>query len=517
MPPITAFRIKSGLSKPKQVLRDIESLEEISITVKGRVVGKLFVQRADPAPPKWLKFFSGHKKVDALQLTTSSVSAVYLVRTAKRHFAVTFGFGRYLLMDGVVEPRFGLKATLNAVAPEKLRSIDHKRLDAVPRLTREQLSTNAGIEQFGLNVERDMLRAIAGTPRDSELGPVLAGADQLAFSKKVTLANLGSTLDSFAALSEKTTYRDSFAWVDNIQEVTDSKLEARLEDALVQQVRKSDASSTWFGAPEILDWAKLGGYSYSSGKKGAEYPELILADYIKGFKRLSDITIDKLRSDRIRLLDVDSQEPRVQWPVIKCLCAEIRIGKQHFVLNEGRWYQVAKDFLEQVDDVVSSLPSTSAPLPPPKTGAREGAYLEDVAAGRPREFFLLDQKNITLAGRSAIEACDLLWKAKTFIHAKKYGASSKLSHLFSQGAVAATLFHAEQDFRRQVHEKLTVEHRWGEPADPIVASTFEVAYAVLIEKGQDPTLPFFSRVNLRNSVLQLRALGYKVSLTFVAG
>ena len=46
----------------------------------------------------------------------------------------------------------------------QLRSIDHKRVEAISRSTREQLSRAAGLDQFGLDVERDLLRAVTGVP-----------------------------------------------------------------------------------------------------------------------------------------------------------------------------------------------------------------------------------------------------------------------------------------------------------------------------------------------------------------
>lgn len=514
MAPITAFRIKSEFRKADQIIRDIDDLDVVPIVLKRKPVGLLYVQRAHPSPPKWLKFFEGQRELEELGLMSSSVSAVYLVTTKSRQFAVTFGFGRYLLEEGVIEPRFGLKATLNAVLPEKLRSIDHKRLDAVPRLTREQLGKSAGMDQFGLNVERDMLRAIAGTPKDSQLGTVMAGADQLVFTRKVTLADLGEALDEYAALSERTDYRSAFAWVDNIQEISDAVLKGRLDDSLVQKVRKGDDASAWLSLPEIVDWSDVGEFSYSPEPRNASYPDLVIEDYRGGFKRLGDITIERLRSDRVRLMDAQGEGVRAQWPVYRCLCADIRVGESHFVLNEGKWYRIATDFLAQIDEVVSGLRPTAAPLPA-SAAQNEPDYLKRVWQRSKGDYSLLDRKTISLPGRSAVEACDLFWKERAFVHVKRYGASSQLSHLFSQGTVAATLFHSEQTFRERVHELLQAEHRWGRPSDPIQPKDFEVAFAVMAGKRSRTQLPFFSKVNLRNSVNQLSALGFRVSLTFI--
>jgi uncharacterized protein (TIGR04141 family) len=515
MPPFTAFRIKPEFKKPAEIIHEYEQLESIPISVGRKMVGRLYVQRSLPSEPKWVSFFKKQQKVADLDLTNASASAVFLVQTKKGLFAVTFGHGRYLLEDGVVEPRFGLRATLNAVEPEKLRSIDHKRLDAVPRMTREQLSKGAGIDQFGLNVERDMLRAITGSPKDSSLGTVLAGADQLAFTMKIQLEELAGALEVFAELAERRDYRKHFSWVDNIQEVGDAQLRERLDSALLKRVRKNDAS-VWLAAPEIIDWNDLGGFAFSVDKSEEVFEDLNLSDYLGLFARRNAITLDRLRGDKVRLLDSSDDAVRSSWSLMKCLSAEVPIGSEHFVLSEGKWYRIDQTFLSNVDGVVSSLPRTRAPLLAWQPNEDEPTYLKRVGSDTGDEFTFLDRQNIRLAGRSAIEPCDLYWKDRVFVHVKRYGASSQLSHLFSQGNVSASLFHSEPAFRRQLHDKLRPDHRWGNPRDAVRPSDFEVAYAIMIGRKAELKLPFFSKVNLRNNAAQLQALGFRVSLTSIS-
>lgn len=119
-----------------------------------------------------------------------------------------------------------------------MRSIDHRRLDTIARHTREELSRAASVGQFGLDVERDLLRAVTGTPVDPAHGRRLSGADQLSVVGDIPLAELTQYLDTFASLAAKEACKSNFPWVDNIFEVTDRKLSAQLDDNLVKLWRR---------------------------------------------------------------------------------------------------------------------------------------------------------------------------------------------------------------------------------------------------------------------------------------
>lgn len=57
--------------------------------------------------------------------------------------------------------------------------------------------------------------------------------------------------------------------------------------------------------------------------------------------------------------------------------------------------------------------------------------------------------------KTQIEPCDIFRKSdKTFIHVKKYGASSVLSHLFSQAYVSADIFSNSLNGRTQIVDKI---------------------------------------------------------------
>ena len=113
---------------------------------------------------------------------------------------------------------------------------------------------------------------------------------------------------------------------------------------------------------------------------------------------------------------------------------------------------------------------------------------------------------------SKIEFCDLMTKDKKFIHIKRYGGSSVLSHLFSQGLVSGELFLRDTKFREKVNEKLPDSFKISNVKAKPIASQHEVVYGIISSCSEDLDIPFFSKVSLRTAKNRLETFGYKVSL-----
>jgi uncharacterized protein (TIGR04141 family) len=144
----------------------------------------------------------------------------------------------------------------------------------------------------------------------------------------------------------------------------------------------------------------------------------------------------------------------------------------------------------------------------------EEAYNRSVADAAPNAFFLMDQKFVRYpTARDQVEFCDLYSHSKLIIHVKRYRGSATLSHLFSQGVVSGELFCAIPEFRDGVNGHLHEPFRLANTDRRPNADEFEVVFAIISRSRGPLTLPFFSRVNLRNATQRLRAFGYRVSVT----
>src|SRR3989442_994238 len=188
--PLSIYLLKQEVPNVEAAVRSNPTLHRVSIGRGRGTIGTLFYYTTPSRPPRWTAFFGGY--LEPRELLSSSIAAVLIVRVAGRLFALTFGTGRHLLSPGSFEEDFGLRATLNSVNPDRIRTIDRKALDATGRHSREQASRNIPIIEFGLDIDKDILRAVSGPPEDLSLGSRLAGADALSVVVETRLDDVQS-------------------------------------------------------------------------------------------------------------------------------------------------------------------------------------------------------------------------------------------------------------------------------------------------------------------------------------
>ena len=362
---LTIFKIKAGITDHDEIIVGRDRLRNFPVRLGRELLGILYIRRNPLKLPRWLGFFDGVVDFEGVELRTTAASAVLVIqRESSNVFALAFGYGRWMIRETAIESRFGLRVTLNAIDPSSIQSIDHKRLEAISRQTREQLSRASGLQYFGLDVERDLLRAVTGRPRDEQLASRLVGGDQLTVVADITIRGLGAALDRFASLSRGMGYRRDFGFVDYIAEVTDTALLARLDSVLVTKLQQRTPPTVWLAPPEILAWDEISGFRYRGAAAATIYDDLALANYLSEIGSRRQLTVDRLRNDRVRSVNAVDGSDRQQWSVYRCIVAEMTIRDRTYILNEGRWYLVDRDFLAEIDTAVAALPQTTAVLPP---------------------------------------------------------------------------------------------------------------------------------------------------------
>jgi uncharacterized protein (TIGR04141 family) len=485
-----------------------------SINVGG-VIGTLYTISNPASPPRWASFFAEAIDVQALDLQTASASAVLALRLNGRLFAVTFGYGRHLLNPLVIESSFGLRVTLNAVAADKIRSIDKKAFEGISTHTREQASKDTSIGDFGLDVERDVLRAVVGKPSDPTLGTRLAGMDALTATCKLSLDDLPDLLRAYLAKSLETTYKQKYPWVDNIREVREKRLKKRLDEELLNVLGEADNPKAWLAVPDLVDWNDIDGFKYSAAKSAVLFPDLHLRDYLDKVLKKAP-SIDMLRSQRVYGIRATSNQPFDKWPVYRCLYAEVTLDKRTYLLTGGAWYSVDLDFMNMINAAVNAIPQTNFVPLDYTEGDDEADYNKKLATFLAGACCLDGQTIQYGGGRSKVELCDVISPSRQLLHVKRYAGSSVLSHLFAQGVVSATSFIRDAAFRAKANQLLPTELRLADPNVQPNASDYEVAYVIASRSAKPLTpasLPFFSRVTLRNAHLTLASMGFKVTLT----
>jgi uncharacterized protein (TIGR04141 family) len=284
-----------------------------------------------------------------------------------------------------------------------------------------------------------------------------------------------------------------------------------LDDTLLARIKDSDYEKLWLVLPDLLDWTDVEGFAYNRPDSEA-VGDIHFNTYLSHVDNVETLLISTLKRHRVFSINPNG-EALQEWPLYRCIYGEIDTKKGTFLLDNGKWYRVDKDLVSRVDQELKQIKATTITLPSYNDGETEGTYNERFAAEKAT-YALMDRKLVKYGGgKSSIEFCDVFTKSKAMVHVKRYGGSSVLSHLFSQGVVSASLLLWDAGFRKDLNKKLPASHRFADPAARPNPSQYEVAFAVASQSKGRLILPFFSRVTLRNAHRQLSNYGFKVSCT----
>ena len=526
-----------------QVLRDPSSLQSFDLVPSLPFHGQLFLQISDLKKPSWFDFLA--IGINDLQVPDMQrANAVLFVKVEYENdliFAITFGQGHYLLRQECILKNYGLRVALNAIYDqptgestfERIKSVDAKTVaDKIIR-TRRQSDRRATFETFGIDIQRDLLGAVTGTPISSEIwGTRISGSDSVSVNPVITLDRLGEFCKNLERAYRNDIYQKNFDWIDNLHTVTEPKKLSDLNEKLIEAIT-TNSTDIAITVPELVDWDEISEFyfTFASANKFTDPEDANLHDALEASKKLENLTIDRFRNWRLEALDAEGNVVH-KWSLLRCLTGEFKLDNA-YVLSEGQFFEIRKAFLEELDQFVSELPKCSYVLPSSPKGTHEGEYNE-LAAKSSKSYLLLDKKLVNINTQtSPIEICDVLTDGGCFIHVKCNFHSSSLSHLFAQGFVSADLFLMSQEYRTIALEKIKEQEKFradkeGDNGflgrfsryDPlrITPGDYEISYAIIAKwNGMDlvEALPFFSKVNLRRYVEDLRRMGYKVSIACI--
>lgn len=488
--------------------------------------GRFFYVEPQPSVPSWVSFVQPVITDQLSGIHSASTSALLLLRTSGRTFALTFGYGRSLLDLSRIEYQFGLRVALNRIDPRQIRSLDTKTFEDLVVSTSTQASKSAELPTFGVDISRDILRAVTGEPRDQTFCSRIAGSDWLVMEGvKATASELPAICDDLLTAFAEDTYKTDFGWIDQLSLVRDSATIAALNDLLVEELRTGAAGWTHLAMPEVIGFEDIDGFKIA-GTREHVYEDLDLHDYLTrlGEKRATT-TLENLRSRSVSVRFGSSGNFDKRWNLYQCIVTEQSFDDRLHVLIEGRWFAVSSTLVEEVDAWAARLPDTRVALPPARFGETETDFNARLAHTSPEHLLKLDARIRRPGGASSgIEFCDVLSDQGDLIHVKRKSRSATLSHLFAQGFVSASTFINDGVFRAQIRQiiedEVTAESReaWLRlvpGADETVdRSQYRITYAVIANstrEGHD-WLPFFSKLNLMQQGRQLVTMGFSVAV-----
>ncbi|VVP88420.1 hypothetical protein PS941_01440 [Pseudomonas fluorescens] len=493
---------------------------------------QLYIGQIYSSRPSWVSFVEEQVGAQSDRLLASGAGAVVFLPVGARTMAICFGHIHLALQDDAFERQFGLKVTLNSVPRDGLRTLDLATPDAVTFQKRVQASKDSDLQEFGVDMLRDLARVAGGTPTNTHFARFLAGRDSLSITCKVGSDDLLEKCEQILAVYTSNEYKQRFAWIDNMQVVRDKetldKLDLKLFNAL-RALRNGRESALHMAPPEIVNYEEGNLLHYNGfGSGGTDFHSLSIEDYVSELNRCGfDGTIDEIHEKHyVRTKDASSDTFKEHWKVYQCFTFETTLGtgqsQNSYVLFSGGWYCIERNFKRKVEERFAQIPKVNIIGPTECQNERE--LIANLIETRP-DLLCLDQVKINPGGvrYANIEPCDFFSDAKQFIHLKDGHSSGPISHLWAQGVVSAEALVSDPDFRKKLREVVKARRRSVLTLLPVVdarvrRSEYTVVYGIMRKpyRNGDLDLPFFSKVSLQAAVDRIDQLDIPVALEIIA-
>lgn len=494
----------------------------------------IFILDTPPKEPWWKGYFEIQQP-----LLQASKGALVFIPVQNNFFALSFGHVFHNLKDNCYEYDFGLRVTLNSLDPQKLKSADIMDPGA-SRRKRTQVPAATDLTFLDFDSNTEIIRSITGAVRSefSELFKNATGSASLKVGLKVKLEDLQNICETLLNLYFSEEYLVSFPNVGKIRPEKDPDIVQELDNKLLHNfIEKNDDLS--LSIPDIVDYRDNTCCLFQGrGGIASVYADVSLEafyEYLGGDYDLSSLTIEKLKSFSIALCDADGNISRA-YSIYNCLLLDVADQDKVFHICEGGWYRFDAGYIKELKTYLDAKCENTELIDYNHdimlngiSHYSEGNYNNSVAQAVSK-FICLDQTDMSPAGSSQIEPCDLYSvsasattgdKIATLYHIKISTRSSQLSHLFNQGTNSAELLILEHTCRSALKRLITEKigsNNAREYCEPIDSQRLKVVYGVITRK--DPAalsdnLPLFSKLSLMRCFKSLELMRTPAVLTYI--
>jgi uncharacterized protein (TIGR04141 family) len=511
------------------LLKESAQVTPYELDAQHELEGQLFVKIPSAKKPTWSNFTENITGTALDELSNRSSSAVLIIKTPENIMAFTFGYGRHLIDTKYFVHDFGIKTALNTLKHDSLRSVDLFTLDDQAIQKKSQATRESDVGIFGIDISKDVLRAVTGSAKDEiNLKNISGGDSVFSFGIEMDIDEISGLVTSLSNYYIDNSYVGQFSWVDNIRRVKEPSEISNLDDYLIAKL-KIKSMDICITIPELAQWDTIWGFSFTRSKNNVN-PTIEVTDYYLNLD-VNAVTSESIRRDRLFVYDIHENETEHQ--IYKCIYFEHKLADKVYVLFSGAWYEINDNFMSRIDSILSQIEPTQLPFPEVHTWTEtvdgklkekietEGDYNERAAL--ENSYHLLDKKLIkSNRTTTSIELCDLMTDNKQYIHVKhRKGGSAGLSHLFAQGSVSAEILLGDKQFRiatRKVLKRVSEGLQHSVPLDNFRSDGVEVIFLIL---GEGPStliknLPFFSKVNLSKAYESLTQRGFDVKIAGAA-
>lgn len=496
-------------------------LDSYSVKESIGISGMIYVHPPTRNSPEWETDLNLLTDSEIILEQNVSNRAVIILDHDGRFFSITFGYGRYMLNLDTIINNFGLKVAANIIDIEKVKSLRSMSYENTILHTQKQVPKSVNQDQFRINKDLELLKEVTGTPSSESTVNFVAGSDSLKISQKMDIKDIKTSIEYYIEKYSSEDYiSKGFGWIDNLLLVHDKRIKKNLDNQLCEDIVLND-TSVIISANDITDWDSVSGFKFKGiGKDSQESFELEDKPYLDYLRNKLSINpnykvFKKLKRDYILQVNLDSTEEKLST-VYNGIYFETIIDEKRYFIEDGNWYEISSDFYDRIVTRLNNVETNSIILSDCLDSESEGEYNERI--GKGKNIVSLDQNNFMIPGfgRSRIEVSDLITNDKQFIHVKKRkkNGSSVLSHWFAQGKTSAELMSQDLNYRNFINNE--VKNKFGEGfiSEENRNNDFEIIFALIVENKDSviDNLPFFSMVNLDNTLNELVTSGFRVSL-----
>ncbi|QBR69980.1 sporadically distributed protein, TIGR04141 family [Beijerinckiaceae bacterium] len=532
--PFSIYLLKSGYDATNSLKQDHSLGSAAAAELPANAT--LYILDSDPKPPWWKDFFG----VQA-DLWQEHKGALVFLPVADRYFALSFGQVFHHLNDEAYEYDFGLLVTLNSVDPNELKSADMVE-PGIARRKRTQVPVSTELTYLDFDGNSEIIKCLTGKVKKEyeELFKNATGSVALKVNLKLGPNELAQTCEKLLTLYGKEDYKAAFPNIQNIAPVKDPSKIAHLDELLLQALRQREGHVTLM-VPDIVDYRDNTCCVFEGDRVTSEiFPDISLEQFYEflGDDLVDVLTIDGLKNYRMRLTDADGYGSQ-SYSAYRTLIFDAELTEEQVIyhLCEGGWYRVEKSYVARLKTYLDKKCEDSNLCPYDHDGIKDGkaVYSEsNYNAAIPawvNRFICLDQTDISPAGNTAIEPCDIYTVEKdpsgsnghrgVLYHLKISTRSSHLSHLFSQGVNSIELIELEPTSRNKMKNLLIARLNGNDQERylaPIEAFDFKVIFGIITHKDKalkSGNLPLFSKISLMRNMQRLDLMKVPSALAFI--
>lgn len=539
---IRAYLIKPGTELPDGALRtpgEGDATDSVPIDAHG-LRGYLVVASPPPRRPDWLPFVEGILGADIPYAGNIHISAVLLLERGDKIFALTFGFGRHLLDPDAVESDFGLRTAAGLIDPAAIASVDSRAFEATVLQVRRQSSRGTGTRGIGLDVGREMLRAIAGELLDETLGTRVTGSDSLGLTAALDADELGPRLDTLGDAYSEHRYTRSFSYLDRWRRLrATDPVAAQLDQLLLARLERrwetiqaganpahlpGASGDVVLTVPQIIEY-NSSGFLTSRERGVVPHPFPDLDAYLQHIDHAPSIA-DLRRNHDLLLMAGEPFAIEGQWPLYNALTMDLEHGDESYVLMDGTWWRVDGEYQARINERIADIPIASW-LPDFDPFEDERDYNERVVTDAPDDRGLIDRSTARYEDEEGgVEPCDVFTKDRNFVHVKRMTGSAAMSHLFAQALVGARLFLSTREYRDYIRGRLAANPDLAAliPTGRPVPSEHIVTLGIVSPEPRPTTgdwphiglsVPFLARTFLFHVASQIEEMDFRLEMARV--